>query len=77
LLGNLLWMWPVGFTLGGLAKMVSRKDPLIFRVYAAWIDSRPKAADFGGASKRKWGGISMSPLRPMRGYEQEELGRNV
>jgi type IV secretion system protein VirB3 len=56
--GTLILFLPFAAVLFVAARLVSARDPLIFGVLFAWLQSRPR----GVASSRLWGGISMSPL---------------
>jgi len=76
-MGSMIYM-PLGAgSFGLISAALSRYDPLIFRVLLSWGNSRPQNPDLGRAARRWWGGLSMSPLRPVCHYKPSELGRNV
>jgi len=78
LTGDMLMVLPVAGVLGAVARLVSRYDPLIFRVLLSWLESRPRGPLGGPINAKKWwGGHSISPLRPTLQYTRAELGRNV
>lgn len=76
-MGNMVYMPLAAGLLGLVAAALSRHDPLVFRVLLSWGNSRPQNRDLGHAARRWWGGLSMSPLRPVCRYTPAELGRNV
>ena len=71
------WMMLVGGCgLWLVAAGLSRRDPLMFRVIVAWLNTRPQHWDLGAASRRHWGGLSMSVLRVSARSKMADLGRN-
>lgn len=76
-LGKMVYMPIAAGVFGTVARLVSRHDPLIFRVLMAWGNTRPQHPDLGRASRRWWGGISLSPLRRARFYSIKDFGRHV
>ena len=73
-LGSMLYMPIAAGILGTAARMISRHDPLVFRVLMAWGNTRPQHRDLGLASKQWWGGISVSPLKRRRWPAGEPAG---
>lgn len=78
LTGDMIMVLPIGGALGAVARLVSRYDPLIFRVLQSWLESRPRGPIGGPVTAKKWwGGHSISPLRPTLKYTRAELDRHV
>ena len=76
--GDMVLVLPIAGVMGAVCRLVSKHDPLVFRVLLAWLESRPKGAVGAPMNSRKWwGGHSISPLRPTLQYTRAELGRNV
>lgn len=78
LTGDMIMVLPIAGVLGAVARLVSRYDPLIFRVMLAWLELRPRGPIGGPVNAKKWwGGHSISPLRPTLKYTRSEVTRHV